>query len=72
MDKGHPFYRCSLTPETQTVSLTPLREVGRFTKAHSLSAGAQAQMPPPAMHCPRLALGLGFCLLLGITLYSLW
>ncbi|XP_027822011.1 globoside alpha-1,3-N-acetylgalactosaminyltransferase 1 isoform X1 [Ovis aries] len=35
-------------------------------------AGAQAQMPPPAMHCPRLALGLGFCLLLGIALCSLW
>uniref|UniRef100_A0AC11BS18 Globoside alpha-1,3-N-acetylgalactosaminyltransferase 1 (FORS blood group) n=1 Tax=Ovis aries TaxID=9940 RepID=A0AC11BS18_SHEEP len=29
-------------------------------------------MPPPAMHCPRLALGLGFCLLLGIALCSLW
>uniref|UniRef100_A0A8C2P7I0 Globoside alpha-1,3-N-acetylgalactosaminyltransferase 1 (FORS blood group) n=1 Tax=Capra hircus TaxID=9925 RepID=A0A8C2P7I0_CAPHI len=24
------------------------------------------------MHCPRLALGLGFCLLLGIALCSLW
>lgn len=49
-----------------------LREVGRFTKTHSVSAGAQAQRLPPAMHCLRLALGLGFCLLLGITLCSLW
>ncbi|KAB1280378.1 Globoside alpha-1; 3-N-acetylgalactosaminyltransferase 1 [Camelus dromedarius] len=26
----------------------------------------------PKMHCPRLALGLGFCLLVGMALYCLW